>query len=77
ARTTTADLIGHDLDGVIQVTGDGDGWVAVVEVVERHSVPDTQDILGRYELSLDEDARVTGYRRVGRYRRSDSDVDEY
>lgn len=76
ARATTAELIGHDLDGVIQVTADGDGWIAVVEVVERHSVPDTQDILGRYELDLDESARVTGYRRVGRYRRADSDVDQ-
>ncbi|MFC4360147.1 gas vesicle protein GvpO [Halobium salinum] len=76
ARATAAELIGHDLDGVIQVTSDGEGWITVVEVVERHSVPDTQDILGRYELDLDESARVTGYRRVGRYRRADSDVDE-
>ena len=76
AQATATELVGHDLDGVIQVTADEDGWLAVVEVVERHAVPDTQDILGRYELQFDEAGRVTGYRRVGRYRRSDGDVDE-
>lgn len=73
------DLIGHRIDGIIEVTrdGDGDGWRATVEVVERKSVPDTQDILGKYEIELDDDERVLGYRRIDRYRRDDTDRDEY
>ncbi|MCW8172936.1 hypothetical protein D8S78_15275 [Natrialba swarupiae] len=46
-----------------------DGWLAIVEVVERRSVPDTQDIIGRYEVELDDDVTVHGYRRLDRYRR--------
>jgi len=49
-----------------------DGWRAVVEVVERRAVPDTQDIIGRYEIELDTDATVHGYRRLDRYRRGDT-----
>ncbi|WP_338727023.1 gas vesicle protein GvpO, halophile-type [Haladaptatus sp. DJG-WS-42] len=72
---TATDLIGHELDGVSEVmaTSDG-GWRAVVEVVERHSVPDTQDILGQYELLLTERGEIEGYSRLGRFRRSDTAV---
>ncbi|WP_336360706.1 gas vesicle protein GvpO, halophile-type [Haladaptatus sp. ZSTT2] len=72
---TATDLIGHDLDGVSEVMATGDdGWRAVVEVVERHSVPDTQDILGQYEVLLSERGEIEGYSRLGRFRRSDTAV---
>lgn len=70
-QQTAAPLIGHELDGVIEVTKIDEGWRAVVEMVERHSVPDTQDILGQYELDMDDDGTVVGYRRVSRYRRNE------
>ncbi|SFL07414.1 Helix-hairpin-helix domain-containing protein [Halogranum rubrum] len=71
------ELISRDLDGVIEVTKRGDEWVAVVEMIERKSVPDTQDILGRYEIEFDEAGTLTGYRRVNRYRRTESNPDEF
>jgi DNA polymerase/3'-5' exonuclease PolX len=71
------DLTGRDLDGVIEVAKRGDDWVAVVEMIERKSVPDTQDILGRYEIEFADDGTVTSYRRVNRYRRTESNPDEF
>ena len=71
-RNVAADLIGRPLDGITEVRADDDGWYTTVEVIERNSIPDTQDILGRYELDLDADANVTGYRRLRRYRRGDT-----
>ena len=71
-RRVAADLIGRPLDGITEVRADDDGWYTTVEVIERNSIPDTQDILGRYELDLDADANVTGYRRLRRYRRGDT-----
>lgn len=65
-------LIGDDFDAVSEISPIENGWHAVVEVVERSSVPDTQDILGRYEIELDEDSVVHGYRRLDRYRRGDT-----
>lgn len=68
----SADVIGRGLDGIIEVSRDDDNWRAVVEIIERRSVPDTQDILGQYEIELDESGEVIGYRRLEKYRRSDT-----
>ena len=71
-QSTAGQLIGHEFDGVSEISPTDDGWRAVVEVVERRAVPDTQDIIGRYEIELDPSATVHGYRRVDRYRRGDT-----
>lgn len=71
-QSTAGKLIGHEFDGVSEISPMDEGWRAVVEVIERSAVPDTQDIIGRYEIELDEDGVVQGYRRLGRYRRGDT-----
>ncbi|MBV0926058.1 gas vesicle protein [Halomicroarcula limicola] len=76
-EAVTAQLIEHPLDGVVEIRRDGDGgWLATVEVVERRAVPDTQDIIGYYEITLEDSETVTGYRRLSRYRRMDTDQSE-
>lgn len=71
-QQTAADIIGYPLDGIVAVAGRDGGWEVTLEVVERTAIPDTQDILGRYELLLDDSQTVTEYRRVGRYRRGET-----
>lgn len=73
AEDVTGDVVGAPLDRIIEVgrRDDGDGWLVVVEAVERRAVPDTEDLLGRYELRFDGDGTVEGYRRRRRYRRGD------
>ncbi|WP_121744348.1 gas vesicle protein GvpO, halophile-type [Natronorubrum halophilum] len=71
-RSTAGELIGREFDAVSEIAPTEDGWRAVVEVVERRAVPDTQDIIGRYEIELDDGATVHGYRRLDRYRRGDT-----
>lgn len=76
-RDAAADLIGRPLDSVVEIEQDNDSdWHALVEIVERRSVPDTQDILGRYAIELDGSGTITGYRRLDRYRRGDTRRDE-
>ncbi len=58
-------------EGIISVTKEKKGWRVLAEVLERKAVPDTQDILGRYELRLDENADLLGYTQVMLRRRSD------
>ena len=71
-QRVTEDVVGHPLDGITRIGRDDDQtWTVAVEVRERKGVPDTQDILGRYELRLDEDLTVTSYERTHRYRRDD------
>ncbi|WP_440771577.1 gas vesicle protein GvpO, halophile-type [Natronorubrum sp. DTA28] len=71
-ESTAGELIGREFDAVSEIAPTDDGWRAVVEVVERRAVPDTQDIVGRYEIELNENATVHGYRRLDRYRRGDT-----
>jgi len=68
-----SELIRHPLDGVVEIEpGDEEGqWHADVEVIERSAVPDTQDILGRYALTVGPDGSVQRYERLRRYRRGD------
>ena len=70
-QSTTDEVVGYPLDGISSINHDEDSWQVAVEVVERKSVPDTQDILGRYEMHLDDDLTVKGYERTHRYRRDD------
>ena len=65
-------IIGHPLDTISEISPTEEGWIAVVDVIERRAVPDTQDIIGRYELTLEEDGAIRGYQRLDRYRRGDT-----
>ena len=70
-RDDVPGLIGRELDGVTSLMQTEDGWMATVELVERRSVPDTQDLIGQYEVSITDDAVIDGYRRLETYRRAD------
>jgi hypothetical protein len=71
------ELIKKKVEGVTGITKEEeDEWRALVEVLERKAVPDTQDMLGVYEFSLDDKGDLIGYRRVELRRRSDRSVVE-
>jgi hypothetical protein len=72
AREAAEELLEHEFEGVIKIETKGaDGWRTVVELVERSAVPDTQDIIGRYEITLGRGGSVTGYELLERYRRGE------
>lgn len=49
----------------------GGGWRMLVEVTERKAVPDTQDLVGRYEISISDDGELQGFHQVRVRRRAD------
>lgn len=71
-ETTASDLIGRELDGISEIRAEENGWLVVVDLIERPAVPDSQDILGSYEIELGTGGAIQGYRRINRYRRSDT-----
>lgn len=72
ARDAAQRLLDHDFEAVIEVSAEDDGgWRVLVEMVERHAVPDTQDIIGRYAIELDKAGSVSGYELRERYQRGD------
>ncbi len=66
------DLLDDPIDGVIRIERVDDGWRTLIEVVERSAIPDTQDILGRYEIVVDGQGTVQAYGLEERYRRGES-----
>ena len=76
ANQAAETMLKKKLDSVISLNRDAEGWVAEIEVLERKSVPDTQDILGRYEMRFDLDGELLGYKRIMLRRRSDMEMVE-
>lgn len=63
------ELTGREAEGVVGMERTDDGWRIEVEVVEVRRIPDTTDVLALYEVTVDEDGDVEGYRRLRRYGR--------
>jgi hypothetical protein len=63
------ELTGKGVEGVTGLERTDDGWKVHVEVVEVRRIPDTTDILALYEVRVDEDGDLMGYRRLRRYAR--------
>jgi hypothetical protein len=63
------ELTGKGAEGVTGIQRTEDGWKVHVEVVEVRRIPDTTDILALYEVQVDEDGDLMGYRRLRRYAR--------
>jgi Gas vesicle synthesis protein GvpO len=69
ARAQLAELTGRTPESVLGIRQDDDGWALMVEVVELSRVPNSTDLLGCYEVTLDDDGELVGYERVRRYQR--------
>jgi hypothetical protein len=72
ARSQLHAITGLDLASTVSARKQKDGWHVLVEVVEKKSLPDSQDILATYEMVLDEEANFANFTRVGMRRRNDT-----
>ncbi len=63
------ELTGRDAEGVTGLERTDQGWRVEVEVVEVRRIPDTTDVLALYEVTLDDEGELEGYRRLRRYGR--------
>jgi hypothetical protein len=64
------ELVGCPAEGVTGIRKTDDGWTVQVEVLEVARVPETTDVMASYEVTVDGDGDVTGYRRMRRYLRA-------
>lgn len=70
AREFISELNGGDPVATTSVEAtDGDGWVVGFEVVEDRRIPSSADVLALYEVELDVDGELMGFRRMRRYLR--------
>jgi hypothetical protein len=69
------ELIGRPVEGVLGMEKDGDEWTLTVQVLELERIPNTTDVLGRYEVTVDGNGEITAMRRTRRYFRAEAGDD--
>lgn len=72
ALATVQELTGYQPEAVTGLSWDGDSWRITVDVLEMARVPSTTDVLGSYEVQLDDHGTLRGYKRVRRYVRCET-----
>ncbi|MEW2044724.1 gas vesicle protein [Streptomyces sp. NBC_00377] len=73
ARGQLTELTGMTAESVSSFEQTQDGWSLEIEVLELARVPDTMSLMASYQVDLDPDGQLTGYRRVRRYERGRAD----
>lgn len=63
------ELTGQEIEGITAVHRDDDGWVVEIDVLELRRIPATTDVLATYEVEVDENGDLMGYRRRHRFTR--------
>lgn len=63
--------ISKEIERIVSVGEDGGEWKVTVETLERKAIPDTQDILGRYEIRIGKNEQLIGWKQIMIRKRSD------
>jgi hypothetical protein len=67
ARRAVLELTGKPAESITGLSRTDDGWAVEVEVLELERIPRTTDVLATYQVTVDEDGELQGYRRLRRY----------
>lgn len=75
ARDQVSEITGLEPESVTSLRQRDDGtWRVSVELLEVARIPEALDVIGNYEVELDESGRLLGYQRVRRYARGEKNV---
>jgi hypothetical protein len=69
------ELVGRPVESIIGIEKNGKEWKLSVEVLELERVPNTTDLLGIYDVTVDKNGELTGARRTRRYPRAEARED--
>ena len=72
AKKELADLTGFKSPSAIGFKKEGNELIATIEVIEKASIPDGMDVLGTYEVRVDEGGKIISYERTDLRKRVDT-----
>jgi hypothetical protein len=67
-----SELTKMEPSGIKGVAKEKEGWKVTIEMVEKKSIPDGMDILGLYEVWVDEKGEILGFERKKLRKRMDT-----
>lgn len=73
AAEQLAQLTGRKLESVVGIRSQEGAFTVVIEAVEDPRVPSTADVMAEYEVELDGEGELIGYRRRARYARGSTE----
>jgi hypothetical protein len=62
-------------NGITGLSKTEEGWAILLEALERKAIPDTMDVLGLYELRLDNEGKLLGLDRKKLRKRGETKED--
>ncbi len=65
-------MLNKKAECVVSINPDKDGWKVVIEVLERKAMPDSMDLLGRYEIKTNQDGEIQNYNQILLRHRNDA-----
>lgn len=71
AKEELAHLTGLDVDTISALEKNEEVWHVTVSLVELKRIPEASDLLGSYEILLDDEGELVSYRRTRRYCRGE------
>ena len=72
AKKELADLTGFKSPSAVGFKKEGDELIATIEVIEKESIPDGMDVLGTYDVRVDEGGKIISYERIDLRKRIDT-----
>ena len=63
------------VDGITGLSRAEEGWVVTLEALERRAIPDTMDVLGLYEVRLDNEGNLLSFDRKKLRKRGETKED--
>jgi len=71
ALSTVKNYISKEPETVTGIEEEEGEWKVTVEALERKAVPDTQDLLGRYEIKINKNGELIGWKQKMVRKRAD------
>ena len=76
AKKELSHLTGLQPSSLIGVSGDGGETTIKLEMLEKKSIPDSQDVLGIYEVKLTAEGKIKEFARTKLRKRGDASFEE-
>ena len=64
AKKELKEIIGKKTEGVPTIRKNEEGWNVQVEILEKEKIPDTESLIGIYELEMNQEGEIEEYKRI-------------
>lgn len=72
AKKQLSELTKLEPSTVSGMTKEGEEWLVTLEMVEKKSIPDSMDVLGVYEVRLNNEGELLNFNRISLRKRGDT-----